>query len=63
MLAPTQAELRTTQGLFPGLNESFDRTAPTGLKTSTAVAEIVGDGEQQLSSKRLIPIREVIQSH
>lgn len=63
MLAPTQAELRTPQGLFPGLNESLDRTTPTGPKTCTADAEIVGDGEQQLSSKRLVHIREVIQSH
>lgn len=63
MLASTQAELRTTQGLFPDLNESLDRTTPTGPKIPTTDAEIVGGREQQLSSKRLVPIWEVIQSH
>lgn len=62
MLPPTQAELRTTQRLFLGLKESLDKTTPTGPKIPTTDAEIVGDGEQQLSSKRLVPNREVIQS-
>lgn len=50
MLAPTQAELRTTQRLFPGLNERLDRTTTSGPKILIMDAEIVGDGELQLSS-------------
>jgi len=58
----TKAELKTTQGWFPGLNESLDTTIPTA-QTFTAAAEIAGDGEQQESSNRVVPVGKVIQAH